>query len=132
MSRFVKNSELVFKDIKILQKAMEAMGYGLTFSQEQELKLKGFYGETKRVSALVDFHKSVQYDIGFVQENGAYQCVADWWGVNNEQRLNEKPFLVETMKNYAFIAAKETAPYGFTEQRRHETEEEYVLELTSY
>jgi len=132
MSHFYKNSELVFKDVKILQKAMIAMGYGLTISQEQKLKVKGFSGKTTLATALVDFNKPVSYDVGFVQENGAYCAVADWWGVHNEQQLMEKPFLVETMKNYAFIAAKETAPYGFTEQRRHETKEEYVLELTSY
>lgn len=132
MSHFARNTQMVFKDVKILQQAMIAMGYGLTIANQEKLHARGFSGRTTAVDAMVTFSTRGNYDIGFVREDNGYTAVADWWGIHKERSLMEQPFLAQTMKEYVFIAAVETMPRGFSERRRYETQDEHVLVLQSY
>jgi len=70
---------------------------------EGPVNIRGFGGKTTQVQLKVPTN-SPGYDLGFQQQAGTYDLVADWWGIKD---INQEQFLQQVQQRYAYNAAKE-------------------------
>jgi uncharacterized protein DUF1257 len=128
MSHFTK-CDLKIKNLVALKKALADMG--LTFTEataEQQVMVRGYKGAKINAEVSVDMGK---YDIGVVQQqDGSYQLVADWWGIETTRGTQEKEFVEELTQKYAYqqvVIACEEQGYTLEETK---TEENGQIQLT--
>lgn len=68
---------------------------------EQGVEVRGWRGQKLTAVAKIDMGK---YDIGIVQaEDGNYQLVADWWGVETTAGKMENEIVDEINREYAYV-----------------------------
>ena len=102
MSHFTKIATQV-TDLECLKQALDDLGYGFTASKGE---VKG-HGKQRRQADLVVKLPSTQYNIGFAKTSeGAYDLVADWWGVENETNVRQEPFVQQLKRKYAYHKVK--------------------------
>jgi len=82
-----------------LKQALEDLGYTC---EQGDLKIRGYGGKRTSVEMRIDIG-SQGYDIGFRKAGGAYEIVADWWGVHG---ISRKQFLQQVTQRYAYNAAR--------------------------
>ena len=128
MSHFTK-CDLKITNLVALKKALADMG--LTFNEaknEQGVVVRGYKGATLNAAVSIDMGK---YDIGVVQQqDGTYELVSDWWGVETTRGVSEKEFVEELTQKYAYqrvVIACEEQGYTMEETK---TEENGTVSLT--
>jgi hypothetical protein len=98
MSHFTSiKTQMVEK--KYLLKALRDLGYAY---EEGEVEVRGFLGNRTGVEIRIPIGDS-RYDIGFKLTGGAYEIVADWWGI---KELNQEEFQQQVTQRYAYHAAR--------------------------
>jgi hypothetical protein len=105
MSHFTRiKTQMVEKEY--LLRALEDLDYSC---EEGDVEARGFGGqrahvEIKAVPKGSLLHKiGVGHDIGFRKTGGAYEIVADWWGIHG---VNREQFLQQVTRRYAYHAAR--------------------------
>ena len=85
-----------------LQQALENLKYKFTVAEEnQNCVVRGYKGQTTQAVMSIDMGK---YDIGVVlAEDGNYELVADWWGVETTAGKMEAEVVEEINREYAFV-----------------------------
>ncbi len=110
MSHFTKVATKI-NDLVALKKALDQLGWKYTHN-EQGVTVRGYRGQTLSAELSIDMGK---YDIGVVKtEEGTYELVADWWGVETTKGLKEEEVAKEINAKYAYqrvIAAVEEQGY---------------------
>ncbi len=86
-------------NLQALYKALENLKMKLVTS-EQGGEVRGWRGQKINAVAKIDMGK---YDIGIVQaQDGNYQLVADWWGVETTAGKTEQEVVQEISREYAY------------------------------
>ena len=93
MSHFTKIKTKIFKK-EILIKSLENLG----FLVDQGISILRGYDDLKRdVDFVIKLESS--YNIGFaLTEDGSYEIIADWWGVEDHDK---EEFTRKVVQNYA-------------------------------
>lgn len=74
-------------------------------TDEQGVEVRGWRGQKINAVAKIDMGK---YDIGIVQaQDGNYQLVADWWGVETTAGKMEAEIVDEINREYAYVRVVE-------------------------
>lgn len=93
-------------DREFLIQALTELGYTPIVGQQT---IRGFQGQKAEVDIRIS--RMLSYDIGFRQVDGAYEIVADWFGVRN---LTQKKFTDQLSQRYAYLVSKaKFAEQGF-------------------
>lgn len=97
MSHFTKiNTKIT--DLECLKLALEDLGY--TY-REGGVRVKGWRGLTEDADLVVE--TGTPYNIGLRKTpQGAYEIVADWWGVETRTGIMQAKFLRELNQRYAY------------------------------
>lgn len=100
MSHFTKVATKI-NNLVALQQALKKLGLNYTSAEEnQQVVVRGYKGQTLQAAMSIDMGK---YDIGVVQcEDGNYELVADWWGVETTVGKMENEIVEEINKEYAY------------------------------
>jgi hypothetical protein len=110
VSHFTKVATKI-NDLVALKKALDQLGWKYTHN-EQGVTVRGYRGQTLSAELSIDMGK---YDIGVVKtEEGTYELVADWWGVETTKGLKEEEVAKEINSKYAYqrvLAAVEEQGY---------------------
>jgi hypothetical protein len=110
MSHFTKVATKI-NDLVALKKALDQLGWKYTHNEEG-VTVRGYRGQTLSAELSIDMGK---YDIGVVKtEEGTYELVADWWGVETTKGLKEEEVAKEINSKYAYqrvLAAVEEQGY---------------------
>jgi hypothetical protein len=112
MSHFTKVQTQI-NDLVALKKALDQLGWKYRAAEnEQKVVVRGYRGQTTEAELCIDMGK---YDIGVVKnEEGSYELVSDWWGVETTRGLTEQEIVKEINQKYAYqrvVAAVEEAGY---------------------
>lgn len=115
MSHF---SQIVTKMIEkdLVLKALKDLGFAY---QEGEQQVQGFGGQKTAVDIRIPLKAS--YDIGLRKKGGAYEIVADWFGVRG---INQQEFTNKLNQRYAYHATRsklETQGFDMVEETVEET-----------
>ncbi len=88
-------------------------------SENQLVKVRGWKGSTLTAEAKIKASKS--YDIGLqLTEEGTYQLVADWWGIEEETNEEAEKIQQRVIQCYAKHKVKaEVARQGFSLDEEH-------------
>lgn len=124
MSHFTK-CEMKITNLVALRRALEDLKLKFTTNdQNQEVQVRGWKGQKMNAEIAIDMGK---YDIGVVKnDNGTYDLVADWWGVETTQGTTEEEFSQQLNQRYAYqrvVQACEENGYEMAEQKDEETGE---------
>jgi hypothetical protein len=110
MSHFTKVQTQI-NDLVCLKKALEQLGWRYQHD-EQGCTVRGWRGATMKAEMSIDMGK---YDVAVVKaENGSYELVADWWGIETTRGITEQEVVKEINAKYAYqrvVAAVEDAGY---------------------
>lgn len=91
-----------------LLKALEDLGHS---PQDGLVEIRGYMGNRTAVEIKIAT-ENPEYDIGFRKVGGAYQCVADWYGL---REFNQQKFIEKLTQRYAYHAARaKLEAQGFT------------------
>ncbi|MEW6141136.1 MAG: DUF1257 domain-containing protein [Thermodesulfobacteriota bacterium] len=83
-----------------LKLALEALGIAY---EEGDIEIRGYQGIRTGVEIRIPT-SNPDYDIGFRQSGGAYELVADWYGL---PEISREGFLGRITQRYAYLVAKE-------------------------
>ena len=127
MSHFTK-CEMKITNLAALQRALADLKLNYkTAEQEQGVEVRGWKGQKMNAEISIDMGK---YDIGVVKnENGTYDMVADWWGIETTHGATEKELSEQINQRYAYqrvVMACEEQGYTMEEQKN---EEDGTIEL---
>ncbi len=79
--------------------------------EEGDVNIRGWNGRTMKAQVKIAT-KNAGYDIGFHQKDGAFDIVADWYGI---KAVSRKTFVEELSQRYAYHAARcKLEAQGFT------------------
>ena len=112
MSHFTKVQTQI-NDLVALKKALDQLGWKYRVAEnDQQVVVRGYKGQTTQAELCIDMGK---YDIGVVKnEDGNYELVSDWWGIETTKGLTEQEIVKEINQKYAYqrvVAAVEEAGY---------------------
>jgi len=121
MSHFTK-CELKITNLAALKAALEDLKMKFEAAEENQLvTVRGYRGDTLKAAIKIDMG---QYDIGVVaNENGTYDLVADWWGVETTNGTSEAEFKDLVNQKYQYHNVKmacEEKGYSFEEETNEE------------
>ncbi len=107
MSHFTKVATKInsltalMKTLELLKERLRIQGV----TQGENVVVRGYKGQTITAEMSINMGK---YDIGVVKnEQGNYEFVADWWGVETTQGIEEEEFVEEVNKQYAYVRVME-------------------------
>jgi len=121
MSHFTK-CELKMTNLAAIKAALEDLAMSFQFAEEnQSVMVRGYRGDTLQAAIKIDMG---QYDIGVVaNENGTYDLVADWWGVETTKGVSEEEFKHQLSQRYQYHNVKmacESKGYSVEEEENEE------------
>ena len=88
-------------DVACLEQAL----YQLDFRVLHQARMRGWQGQTKKVSVVAQFNRDdCPYDIGFVHnpKTNTYDMVADWWAISGRIGLDEPALAGQITQRYAY------------------------------
>jgi len=90
------------RDLVCLKRALEDLAYDFNESTDEQLvTVRGYQGET--TEAVLSIRASKTYDIGVkVTQDGTYEFVADWWGVETTRGVGEEEFIKKLTQRYSY------------------------------
>ena len=104
MSHFVKIRTQI-REREHLVQGLRDLHY--QFQEGQNIVVRGFAGNRETADVVVN--TGSKYDIGFRQQAGEFEMVADWWGVQNYTQIRQQTFLAQVSQRYAYNLVKEQA-----------------------
>ncbi len=114
MSHFTKVQTQI-NDLACLKKALDQLGWKWQHD-EAGVTVRGWRGATMKAEMSIDMGK---YDVAVVKaENGSYELVADWWGIETTRGITEQEVAKEINGKYAYqrvVAAVADAGYTIDE-----------------
>ena len=104
MSHFTK-CELKMTNLEAIKRALEELELKHEIAEQgQNAVVRGYRGQTLDAAIKIDMGK---YDIGVVQaDNGTYELVADWWGVETTRGVTEEEFVKTLNQRYQYHNVK--------------------------
>lgn len=116
MSHFTKIATKI-NNLQLLMRALERLKLNFNYN-EQGVEVRGYRGQKIKAPLSINMGK---YDIGVVQaENGNYEFVADWWGIETTVGKLEQEVVEEINQQYAYVCvvdACEQQGYQMQEQK---------------
>ena len=121
MSHFTK-CDLRMNNLEAIKRAMADMELSIEEAQAgQSVTVRGYRGQTLEASLKVDMGT---YDVGVVAaEDGSFDVVADWWGVETTKGVSEEEFKTKLRQRYAYhnvLIACEGKGYAVEEEVNQE------------
>jgi hypothetical protein len=121
MSHFTK-CDLKITNLVALKRALADLGHTFTEAKDEVgVVVRGYKGQKLNAEVSIDMGK---YDIGVVkQQDGTYELVADWWGIETTRGTQEKEFVEELNQKYAYqrvVMACEEQGYTLEETKNEE------------
>ena len=121
MSHFTK-CDLKITNLVALKRALADLGHTFTEAKDEAgVVVRGYKGAKLNAEVSIDMGK---YDIGVVkQQDGTYELVADWWGIETTRGTQEKEFVEELNQKYAYqrvVMACEDQGYTLEETKNEE------------
>lgn len=100
MSHFTK-CDLKMTNLEALKRALEEMQLAVVEAPEgQSVSVRGYRGQKLDAALSIDMGT---YDIGVVRaEDGTYDLVADWWGVETTKGVSEEEMKTRLRQRYAY------------------------------
>ncbi|HPZ09133.1 MAG TPA: DUF1257 domain-containing protein [Candidatus Eremiobacteraeota bacterium] len=96
-------------DRECLKRAIKDLGYDY---DENKTEIRGYQDRKIKVDILVKTGGT--YEIGMVRSGDVYSIVADWWGVKEASKIDEKTFIPKLTQKYAYHKTREVlAEKGF-------------------
>jgi hypothetical protein len=128
MSHFTK-CDLKITNLVALKRALADMELNFKEAQnEQQVVVRGWKGATLDAEVSVDMGK---YDIGVVkQQDGTYELVADWWGIEVTGHGTKEEFEEKLNQRYAYqrvVMACEEQGYTMEEKNEETGEIQLVM-----
>ena len=104
MSHFTK-CDLKLTNLAAIKRALEEMELPFeAASESQQVAVRGYRGQTLSGEICVNMGS---YDVGVVKaEDGTYDLVADWWGVETTRGVSEEEFKQRLNQRYAYHNVK--------------------------
>lgn len=117
MSHFTK-CELKMVNLQAIKNACDDLGWEYQeATAEQGVTVRGWRGQTLEAEMSINMGK---YDIGVVKnENGTYDLVSDWWGIETTKGLTENELKNTINQKYQYHNVKIAC-----EDKGYEVEEE--------
>jgi hypothetical protein len=121
MSHFTK-CELKMTNLAAIKAALADLQMKSEFAEEnQQVTVRGYRGDTLKAAIKIDMG---QYDIGVIaNEQGTYDLVADWWGVETTKGVSEEELKTRLKQRYAYhnvLMACEAKGYSVEEEVNQE------------
>jgi hypothetical protein len=118
----VTKCDLKMTNVEALKKALGDMELPFVEAAErQAVTVRGYRGQTLDASICIDMGT---YDIGVVRsEDGTYELVADWWGVETTKGVSEEELSTKLKQRYAYhnvLMACEAKGYEVEEEVNQE------------
>ena len=117
MSHFTK-CELKLTNLAAIVAALKDMELKFQEAEAgQQVVVRGYRGDTIKAAIKVDMG---QYDVGIVaNENGTYEVLADWWGVETTKGVSQQEFEHQLNQRYQYHNVKQAC-----EEKGYAVEEE--------
>jgi hypothetical protein len=117
MSHFTKCA-LKLTNLLALKKALADLQLKFNEAQQgQTVAVRGYRGDKLQAAISIDMGR---YDIGIVEgDNGTYEVVADWWGVETTKGISEAEFQHQLAQRYQYHNVKQAC-----EDKGYSVEEE--------
>lgn len=129
MSHFTKCATKITQ-LAALQTALEQLGHKIVVAtDEQGVTVRGYQGQTMKADICIDMGK---YDIGVVKaEDGTYEFVSDWWGVETTHGTTEAEFTQEVNQKYAYVRVVEACQQAGYSLDNITTKEDGTVQLAA-
>lgn len=90
------------RDLICLKRALDDLAYTYDEATEEQLvTVRGYQGET--TEAVLSIRASKTYDIGVkATQDGTFEFVADWWGVESTRGVGEEEFIKKLTQRYSY------------------------------
>jgi hypothetical protein len=125
VSHFTK-CETKITQLAALMTALDELGLKYV-TAEQGVVVRGYQGQTIKAELSINMGK---YDIGVVKaENGTYEFVADWWGVETTNGKTEAEFSQEVNQKYAYVRVVEACKTAGYSLDTSQTKEDGTVQL---
>ena len=117
MSHFTKCA-LKMTNLQAIKKALEDMKLNVKYAEQgQQVMVRGYRGDSLQAAMSIDMGR---YDIGVVDnQDGTYDIVADWWGVETTKGVSEEEFKNTLSQKYQYHNVKQAC-----EEKGYAVEEE--------
>jgi uncharacterized protein YajQ (UPF0234 family) len=117
MSHFTKCA-LKLTNLTALKKALADMALVVNVAEQGEsVTVRGYRGDKLQAAISIDMGR---YDIGVVDsQDGSYDLVADWWGVETTKGVTEAEFKNQLSQRYQYHNVKQAC-----EEKGYAVEEE--------
>ena len=117
MSHFTKCA-LKMTNLAALKKALADLQLKFTEAEQgQTVSVRGYRGDKLQATMCIDMGR---YDIGVVDnQDGTYDIVADWWGVETTKGVSEAEFKDTLSQKYQYHNVKQAC-----EEKGYAVEEE--------
>ena len=101
MSHFTKVATKI-NSLAALEKALAKLGMKFVRGESGvPVEVRGWRGQKLEAEAKIE---TSRYDIGLVKaEDGSYELVADWWGIETTIGKTEKELVEEIGREYAYV-----------------------------
>lgn len=127
MSHFTK-CELKLKNLAALKRALEDLELGYEEAEQgQAATVRGYRGQTMEAKLSINMGK---YDVGVVMnEDGTYDMVADWWGVEVTKGLSQEEFTQQVNQRYQYNNVRQACESKGYTLEEEEVEEDGTVKL---
>ena len=90
------------RDLICLKRALDDLAYTYDEATDEQLVTgRGYQGET--TEAVLSIRASKTYDIGVkATQDGTFEFVADWWGVETTRGVGEEEFIKKLTQRYSY------------------------------
>ena len=90
------------RDLICLKRALDDLAYTYDEATDEQLvTVRGYQGET--TEAVLSIRASKTYDIGVkATQDGTFEFVADWWGVETTRGVGEEEFIKKLTQRYSY------------------------------
>ena len=117
MSHFTK-CELKLTNLAAIKAALKDLEIQFDEAEQgQQVMVRGYRGDSIKAALKINMG---QYDIGIVaNENGTYDVLADWWGVETTKGISQQEFEHKLNQKYQYHNVKQAC-----EEKGYAVEEE--------
>jgi hypothetical protein len=124
VSHFTKVATRI-NDLEALRIALDKLGKKYAVAEEgAAVTVRGWKGQKLDAQLSIDMGR---YDVGVVRaEDGTYELVADWWGVETTSGKKEQEVVDEIQREYAFarvVQACEAQGYAIAREDIEQAED---------
>jgi hypothetical protein len=121
------------RDLVCLKRALEDLAYEFTEATDEQLvRVRGYQSDT--TEAVLSVRASKTYDIGVkLTQDGTYEFVADWWGVETTRGVGEEEFIKKLTQRYSYHKVmQEIRKKGYTLEEEVNEDDTIQLRVRSW